>query len=65
MDVKVLLLIRYLIKLDKAAVHGAEEGALPCVDPQMVKQVVPLPENLRARPVVLFAEEYALLSSSF
>jgi len=59
-----LLLVRYLIEFDKAAVDRAQEGALPRVDPQMIKQIVPLPEHLSALPVVLFAEEYALLPAA-
>ena len=64
MDVKMLLLVRHLIKFDGTAVHRAEERPLSSVDAQMVEQIAPLSEHLRAPPVVLSAEENALLSTS-
>jgi hypothetical protein len=41
-----LLLIGSLIKSGIASLHGALEGFFPCVNADVIKQIVPLGENL-------------------
>ena len=55
-----LLLVGDLIEGERAVSYGAEEGALACVDPQVIEEVVPLTENFLACLVVFIAYEDAL-----
>lgn len=55
MSVYVLFLVCGLVEDGFAALHGALEGLLPCVDAEVVEQVVPFGEQFVA-PVVLAKE---------
>ena len=59
-----LLLVGDLIEGERAVADGAEEGALACVDPQVIEEVVPLAENFLACLVVFIANKDALPSPS-
>jgi hypothetical protein len=55
MSIHVLFLICSLIKYRIAPLHRASEGFFPCVNAQMIKQIVPFWEKFVA-PMVLTQE---------
>ena len=55
--IDVLLLVRYLIESEMASVDGALIGSFPCVNAQVVEEVMPFPEDLPALAMLLGADE--------
>lgn len=63
MGIKVLLLVGYLVECELAIPHWAEERSLACVNPQVVEEIVPFPEDFFALIVIFVTWEDALAPS--